>query len=370
VIGSQAIHGSFRDPDLDVVLRSDDLDIYPRDGYTPMVYEELMLHLGQDSDYHVETGQYLEAVETTLARFPAGWEDRATRTYIGDATIGNAKREVHVVWPEIHDLVVSKLAIRRRKDLEFLQGVIDLGLMDGETLRQRYEAAPRITKERLSEGLTISLSLSEAVDPAFGIRGSAGLGHRLAVAAASAAQFRRCGRADVIVERRVAAAQHPLQIVAGNLRKRHVAVAAERKARERDLRCRERQQRVGVGRVSHPQIALEQHVEHRRGDPRVAEGAVGFAGIGRQCHVEGVAQRLVRVAAQLRKDVPGEAQRAETRMVGEHRQEAAIKRGVVRDDDRACAQPLQDRRHFVDRRRGGDVGVGDMVHLGRAGRDR
>jgi hypothetical protein len=152
VIGSQAIHGSFRDPDLDVVLRSDDLDIYPRDGYTPMVYEELMLHLGQDSDYHVETGQYLEAVETTLARFPAGWEDRATRTHVGKATIRNIKKDVHVVWPEIHDLVVSKLAIRRLKDLEFLKGVIDLGLIDRETLRQRYEAAPRITNDRLSEG--------------------------------------------------------------------------------------------------------------------------------------------------------------------------------------------------------------------------
>lgn len=154
MIGSQAIHGSFRDPDLDVVLRSDDLDIYPRAGYTPMIYEELMLHLGQDSDYHLETGQYIEAVETALARFPAGWEDRAIRSFVGKATIGSVKREVHVVWPEIHDLVVSKLAIRRQKDLEFLEGVIGLGLIDRETLRERYQAAPRITKDRLSEGLT------------------------------------------------------------------------------------------------------------------------------------------------------------------------------------------------------------------------
>ena len=161
VIGSQAIHGSSADPALDVVLRSDDIDIYPADGYTPVVYEELMLQLGQDSDYHVQTGQYIEAVSETLARFPPGWERRMLRAPIGSIAIDGAEREVLVGWPEIHDLVVSKLAVGRDKDVEFLRGVVSLGLVNRDTLRERYCVAPRITEARLTQGLA-------QIDEAFG----------------------------------------------------------------------------------------------------------------------------------------------------------------------------------------------------------
>jgi hypothetical protein len=87
VIGSQAVHGTIRDPDIDAVIRSPDVDLYPKADYTPVVYEELMLQLGQDSDFHIETGNYIEAVSQTLARFPEGWEDRATTMRIGSVRV-------------------------------------------------------------------------------------------------------------------------------------------------------------------------------------------------------------------------------------------------------------------------------------------
>jgi hypothetical protein len=156
VVGSQAIHGTRPDAEIDVVIRSNDLDIYPVQGYGDhnLVYEELMLQLGQDSDFDLDTGTYIEAVPVTLARFPSDWEDRALRESVGSVRISGNKHHVTAVFPEIHDLVVSKLAIGREKDLEFLDGAIKLGLVDQHVLFDRYRQVPRTSQERVAEGLT------------------------------------------------------------------------------------------------------------------------------------------------------------------------------------------------------------------------
>jgi predicted nucleotidyltransferase len=141
VIGSQAVHGTVRDPDIDAVIRSPDVDLYPKADYTPIVYEELMLQLGQDSDFHVETGHYIEAVSQTLARFPEGWEDRATTMQVGFAHLAAGETPVVVMFPEIHDLAVAKLAIRREKDLEFVYDIVRLGLVEEATFKERFRKA-------------------------------------------------------------------------------------------------------------------------------------------------------------------------------------------------------------------------------------
>jgi hypothetical protein len=94
-----------------------------------------MREVGQDSTY----------------RFPSGCEDWTSREVIGTIEVrGGEKREVAVIYPEIHDLIVAKLAIGREKDLDFLQGVIDLGLVD---LKERYREAPRTGEDRIVDGL-------------------------------------------------------------------------------------------------------------------------------------------------------------------------------------------------------------------------
>lgn len=155
VIGSQAIHGTLADPDIDAVLRSPDVDLYPTSGYTPVVYEELMRELGQDSDFHVESGNYIEAVPVALARFPNGWESRATSKTVGHVTVGNDNRPVVVMFPDIHDLAVAKLAILRAKDVEFVEDLIRLGAVDHDILKERFRGAPRTSTERIAAGLAI-----------------------------------------------------------------------------------------------------------------------------------------------------------------------------------------------------------------------
>jgi hypothetical protein len=192
VIGSQAIHGTWPDPEMDVVLRSNDLDLFPLHGYgdSNVVYEELMLHLGQDSDFDLETGTYIEAVSETLARLPPDWSTRTLREVVGSVEIGGSRREVTVIFPEIHDLTVSKLAIRREKDLEFLAGVVDLGLVEQSILRSRYQQTPRITND-LSRDLRISTRL--LIDAIAGIlKRKAEITYQISTEAARGCMFPRC----------------------------------------------------------------------------------------------------------------------------------------------------------------------------------
>ncbi len=157
VIGSQAIHGTVEDPEIEVVLRSDDVDVYPRGGWpeSNAMYEELMLQLGQDSDFHIQTDNYIEAVSATLARFPDGWEARAIQKSVGTFTKDGEVHRVNAIFPEIHDLTVAKLVVpvHRDKDVEFMQSVVTLGLVDRDILIARLERAPRTTAERIREAI-------------------------------------------------------------------------------------------------------------------------------------------------------------------------------------------------------------------------
>jgi hypothetical protein len=149
---------------------SPDLDMYPKAGYSSRNtdYESMMLEVGQDSSYHEETGTFVEAVSTKLARFPTGWEDRTIREIIGTVEVADGqKREVTVIYPEIHDLRVAKLAIGREKDVEFLEGVIDLKLVNKDVLKERYRQASHPEPRRLVEGLA-------QIDKAFDRGGATG----------------------------------------------------------------------------------------------------------------------------------------------------------------------------------------------------
>jgi hypothetical protein len=158
IIGSQAIHGTIEDPEIEAVLRSDDVDVYPGGGWpeSNAMYEELMLQLGQDSDFHIQTDSYIEAVSATLARFPDGWEERAIRKSAGTFTKNGEVHRVNAIFPEIHDLTVAKLVVpvHRDKDVEFMESVVKLGLVHRDLLLARLQAAPRTTPQRIREAIS------------------------------------------------------------------------------------------------------------------------------------------------------------------------------------------------------------------------
>jgi len=66
------------------------------------------------------------------------------RKAVTTKNINGERRDVHVTFPEIHDLTVSKIAIQRSKDYEFLEDVVHAGLVDQETLLERWAIVPRV----------------------------------------------------------------------------------------------------------------------------------------------------------------------------------------------------------------------------------
>jgi hypothetical protein len=155
VICSQALYGAVEEEELNIatVINSNDVDFYPVLLVGAATWEELMLELGQDSDFHVEHDIYIEVVPPDLARFPDAWQQRVHTREIGSCVINGTARAVSVTFPEIHDLAVAKVVIGREKDRAFIDEVVMLGLVDRGILEERLKLAPRTAIERIDEAL-------------------------------------------------------------------------------------------------------------------------------------------------------------------------------------------------------------------------
>jgi hypothetical protein len=146
-------------------------------------------------------------------------------------------------------------------------------------------------------------------------------------------------------------------------------VLAERQDEHRDRRRGEREQRIdGVGTLELA-IAAQEHLQDAGRDADVVQRAVGRRRI-RRPHVERVPQQLVGMNVEFWKAAPGRAQGAEPRRVGEHREEGAIERGVVRDDHGAVREELDDGADVGKARLAADVLVAEVVEGRGSCRDR
>ena len=143
VIGSQAILGQF--PDATGALTvSNEADVYPR--HLPERADLIDGSIGEGSPFHDTFGYYARGVGPTTALLPAGWESRLVRVQNAN-TRGSAG-----LCLEVHDLVLSKYAAGREKDIRFCraavaQKLVDratlLGLLDTMTLDERLRAMVR-----------------------------------------------------------------------------------------------------------------------------------------------------------------------------------------------------------------------------------
>lgn len=135
VIGSQAIYGAFPDLGLEIVLASKDIDVF-----TVPYYETWWLpvieRFGSDSDFDLDRGYYVDMVKPDLPRLPAGWEERAIRRMIGEISMAGRSEQITAVFPETHDLAVSKIAIGRPQDLDFLASLVERKLVERRVLEE------------------------------------------------------------------------------------------------------------------------------------------------------------------------------------------------------------------------------------------
>jgi len=91
----------------------------------------------------------VDVVTPELANLPAGWKRRLIPLRAGAIT---------ALCLEVHDLVVSKLAAGRLKDLEFVGALFRLGLANPRTVRSRLQRlADRRAQPRLRARLHVVL---------------------------------------------------------------------------------------------------------------------------------------------------------------------------------------------------------------------
>ena len=130
VIGSQAVHAYCRRPPAEVLL-SQECDVYPKNR--PETANLLDAQLGRASTFARRRGFYVDVVAPEIASLPNGWEKRLRPLRVGRIT---------AFCLEVHDLMASKLAAGRLKDMEFVSALLKLRLGKAGILRRRIRQFP------------------------------------------------------------------------------------------------------------------------------------------------------------------------------------------------------------------------------------
>jgi hypothetical protein len=133
VIGSQAIHA--QDAKLPaIVFQSQEADIYPRNH--PERADDIDGAIGELSTFHHTYGYYAHGVSPQTATLPAGWEQRLIR--LANPNTGGATG----LCLDVHDLVLSKCAAGRDKDLAFNRALVQHGFVTKKKLNRLAQSMP------------------------------------------------------------------------------------------------------------------------------------------------------------------------------------------------------------------------------------
>ncbi len=133
VIGSQAVLGSIPDAPLSLLV-SAEADVVPKNR--PERAELIEAAIGEGSLFHDTYGYYANGVGYETAVLPMGWEKRLVPVKSG--TTGGATG----LCLDLHDLVLSKYAAGREKDLRFNAELVRTGRIDRSRLRSLLRNMP------------------------------------------------------------------------------------------------------------------------------------------------------------------------------------------------------------------------------------
>jgi hypothetical protein len=143
VIGSQAILASHDEDELPAAATASiEADIAFLSDPDEEKADKVDGAIGELSPFHEQFGYYAQGVSVRLAVLPDGWQTRALRWSSSSAARANP------LFLEQHDLVVSKLVTLREKDLAFAKALVEAGLVDVPTLRQRVQRLPADVDQR------------------------------------------------------------------------------------------------------------------------------------------------------------------------------------------------------------------------------
>ena len=128
ILGSQAVLGQYPNAPAELLV-SNEADLYPKNK--PELADLIDGTIGELSPFHDTFGYYAHGIEEGTSILPDGWRDRLV-------PIRNVNTRGATGWClEVNDLVVSKLAAGREKDLEFAREAARHRLVEESLLRQR-----------------------------------------------------------------------------------------------------------------------------------------------------------------------------------------------------------------------------------------
>jgi hypothetical protein len=152
VIGSQAILGQFPDAPDDLLV-SMEADVFCQ--ASPEATDLVDGTIGELSPFQQTFGYYAHGVGPETAILPAGWERRLVRVESENTGLGVG------LCLEVHDLLISKLAAGREKDLAFVAVALRHHLASPAEIESRLPMVP-VSSERLE---TLRHRLRRALNP-------------------------------------------------------------------------------------------------------------------------------------------------------------------------------------------------------------
>ncbi len=102
----------------------------------PEKADEIDAAIGEGSQFDVTYGYYAHGVGPKTAVLPDGWKGRLIKVQ------SNGTNNKIGYCLEAHDIAASKAIAGREKDKEFVREMINLNLINPETLRERIIALP------------------------------------------------------------------------------------------------------------------------------------------------------------------------------------------------------------------------------------
>lgn len=129
IVGSQSILGAYPEVSHPVLCRSMEADVFPLESPQNSILIDGAI--GERSIFHETFGYYAHGVAPETAVLPEGWQGRLV-------PIQNENTRHCTGWClDPHDLAISKMVAGRPKDLEFLAAMLELGMIDRQTLSDR-----------------------------------------------------------------------------------------------------------------------------------------------------------------------------------------------------------------------------------------
>ena len=147
VLGSQAIHGSLPGVTLpEITTLSEEADLAVVTDLAGDTPHQIEAQFGMGSPYHQHFGVYADGISLSEVALPEWWEGRLRTERVDHAT--DPDNAVTVLFPEIHDLCASKMAVAvtggfgRRSDRVFVEALVVAGLVDLDVLGERVDRLP------------------------------------------------------------------------------------------------------------------------------------------------------------------------------------------------------------------------------------